>query len=133
VPARTAPAPSTPVLTPPAPATPATTVAGQLPTAPDCGGGAYQPATLLIVCASGAAAVSASGVTWRSWGPAAAVGSGTVHLVVHGRPIAQAATFIVTAVRAGPVGPQFTQLVITWTGPSPTGSPRASYQLQPGG
>ncbi len=112
---------------------PATTVAHQLPTAPNCGGGAYKPATLLIVCASGDQAVMATGVTWRSWGDTAALGSGTMHVVVHGQPAARPATLRLAGVTTGSVGPQFTQLTVTWIGSSPTGAPRAVYHLQPGG
>jgi hypothetical protein len=111
---------------------PATTVAHLLPTAPNCGGGAYKPATLLIVCASGDAAVMATGVTWRSWGTTAALGSGTVHVVVHGQPAARPATLSLGGVTNGPVGPQFTQLTVTWIGPSPTGALRDSYHLPAG-
>ncbi len=111
---------------------PATTVAHQLPTAPNCGGGAYKPATLLIVCASGDKAVMATGVTWRSWDATAALGSGTVHVLVDGHPAARPATLSLAGVTNGAVGPQFTQLTVTWIGSSPTGAPRVSYQLQPG-
>jgi hypothetical protein len=107
-------------------------VAHLIPTAPNCGGGAYKPATLLIVCAAGDQAVMATGVTWRSWGDTAAVGSGTMHLVVNGQPTARPATLDLADVASGSVGPQFTRLTVTWIGSSPTGSPRASYHLQPG-
>jgi hypothetical protein len=102
------------------------------PTAPNCGGGAYKPATLLIVCASGDQAVMATGVTWRSWGDTAAVGSGTMHVSVNGHPTARPATLNLAGVATGSVGPQFTRLTVTWIGSSPTGSPQASYHLQPG-
>jgi hypothetical protein len=112
---------------------PATTVAHQLPTAPNCGGGAYKPATLLIVCGSGDAAVMATGVTWRSWGTTAALGTGTMHVMVHGQPAARPATLSLSGVRSGMVGPQFTQLTVTWIGSSPTGAPAVTYHLQAGG
>jgi hypothetical protein len=105
-----------------------TTVAHQLPTVPDCGGGAFKPATLLIVCGTGG--TMATGVTWRSWGTATATGSGTVHLQVHGRAATAAATLLLSRVVAGSVGPQFTRLTITWTGMSPDGRPQDTYQLQ---
>ncbi len=108
-------------------------VAHLIPTAPNCGGGAYKPATLLIVCAVGDQAVMATGVSWRSWGATAAVGSGTMHVVVNGHPTARPATLNLAGVVTGSVGPQFTQLTVTWIGSSPTGSPQASYHLQPGG
>jgi hypothetical protein len=111
---------------------PTTTVANRLPTAPNCGGGAYKPATLLIVCASGDQAVMATGVTWRSWDATGAAGAGTVHVVVHGQPAARPAILSLAGVTDGGSGPQFSQLTVTWTGPSPTGSPRVSYHLQTG-
>jgi hypothetical protein len=107
---------------------PSTTVAHQLPTVPDCGGGAYEPATLLIVCGSGGTV--ATGVTWRSWGTATATGSGTVHLQVHGQAVTAAATLLLSRVVTGSVGPQYTRLTITWTGVSPDGRPQDIYQLQ---
>jgi hypothetical protein len=110
-----------------------TKVAHPIPTAPNCGGGAYKPATLLIVCASGDAAVMATGVTWRSWGATDAVGSGTVHVVLHGQRAAWPATLNLEGVTNGAAGPEFSQLIVTWIGSSPTGSPRVSYHLQPGG
>jgi hypothetical protein len=56
-----------------------------------------------------------------------------VHVVVHDQPVAEPATLTLAGVAMGSVGPQFTQLTVTWTGSSPTGSPRVSYHLQPGG
>lgn len=105
-----------------------TTVANQLPTVPNCGGGAYKPTTLLIVCGTGT--TMATGVTWRSWGPATATGTGTVHLQVHGQATTSAANLALDRVVAGPVGPQFTRLTVTWTGGSPDGRPQDVYPLQ---
>jgi hypothetical protein len=117
--------------TTPATAAAATTPPQRLPTAPNCGGGAYKPATLLIVCASGDKAVLATGVTWRSWSATGALGAGTMHLVVHGQTALRPATLSLGGVTDGPGGPQFTQLTVTWLGSSPTGAARASYHLQP--
>jgi hypothetical protein len=128
-------APTSPPVTAAAASSPTTktsAAAHLIPTAPNCGGGAYKPATLLIVCASGDQAVMATGVTWRSWGDTAAVGSGTMHVVVNGHPTARPATLNLAGVATGSVGPQFTQLTVTWIGSSPTGRPQASYHLQPG-
>jgi hypothetical protein len=105
-----------------------TTVAHQVATVPNCGGGAYKPATLLIVCGTGT--TMATGVTWRSWGPATATGTGTVHLQVHGQAIASAANLALDRVVVGAVGPQFTRLTVTWTGGSPDGRPQDVYPLQ---
>ena len=74
----------------------------------------------------------ATGVTWRSWDTTGAVGSGSVHMMVHGQPIAHPATLSLSGVTDGPVGPQFTALTVSCTGSPPTGSPRVSYHLQPG-
>ena len=112
---------------------PATTVPGQVPTVPNCGGGAFEPSTLLIVCASGDAAVLATGVSWRSWGTTTASGTGTVHLLVKGRPATGLATLTLADVAIGSVGPQFSRLTVAWTGTSPTGTPQVVYQLQSGG
>jgi hypothetical protein len=112
------------------PASPAapTTTAPTLPTVPNCGGGAYEPKTLLIACGSGA--TMATDVAWRSWQPAAASGTGTVHLQVNGHPVAAAAALMLSRVVNGPVGPQFTVLTVTWTGAAPDGNPSDTYHLQ---
>jgi len=110
------------------PAAPATTAARRLPTVPNCGGGAYEPKTLLIVCGSGT--TMATGVSWRSWEPVLASGSGTVHLQVNGQPVSAPATLLLSNVVDGPVGPQFTVLIVTWTGTPPDGKARETYHLQ---
>jgi hypothetical protein len=118
---------STPAIT--QPVTP-TTVARQvaLPTAPNCGGGAYKPATLFIVCGSGTTV--ATGVTWQAWDVSGASGSGTVHLVVHGDPTASPATLRLDQVVDGPVGQQFSRLTVNWTTMSPDGKAQDVYQPQ---
>jgi hypothetical protein len=95
---------------------------------PNCGGGAYEPQTLLIVCGSGT--TMATGVAWRSWEPARASGSGTIHLQVNGQPVSAPATLLLSEVVTGPVGPQFTVLTVTWTGKPPDGKAREIYHLQ---
>jgi hypothetical protein len=113
----------------PAPASaPVTTAVGQLPTVPNCGGGAYEPKTLLIVCGTGT--TMATGVSWRSWAPAGASGSGTVHLQVNGRPLSAPAALLLSDVVNGPVGPQFTVLTVTWTGTPPDGNAKDTYHLK---
>jgi hypothetical protein len=109
-------------------AAPTTTAATRLPTVPNCGGGAYEPRTLLIVCGSGA--TMATDVAWRSWQPAAASGTGTIHLQVNGRTVAAPAALMLSEVVNGPVGPQFTLLTVTWTGAAPDGKPSDAYHLQ---
>jgi len=110
------------------PAAPATTAERHLPTVPNCGGGAYEPRTLLIVCGSGS--TMATEVSWRSWEPARASGSGTVHLQVNGQTVSAPATLLLSDVVAGAVGPQFTLLTVTWTGAPPDGKARETYHLQ---
>ena len=105
-------------------AAPATTVAGQLPTVFDCGGGAYKPATLLIVCGPGAA--MATNVRWTSWNGTGASGSGSVLLA--GRSPARADLQLSGVVGSGS-GPQFSQLQVTWTGASPDGHPTDHFAL----
>jgi hypothetical protein len=122
-----APATTRPATTRPATST---TVARQvvLPTAPNCGGGAFKPATLLIVCGSGTTV--ATGVTWRSWDVSGATGSGTVHLVVNGDQTASPATLRLDQAVDGPVGEQFSRLTVRWTTTSPDGKAEDVYQLQ---
>ena len=129
--------PSTPTSATPAPATsapattaPATTVAGQLTTVPNCGGGAYKPATLLIVCGNGNEATMATGVSWTSWNAASAAGTGSVHLVAAGKPVVAPGRLTLGTVKQGSMGPQFTRLTVTWTGTSPDGHPSDVYPLQ---
>jgi hypothetical protein len=107
---------------------PATTAAQHLPTVSNCGGGAYEPKTLLIVCGSGT--TIATGVSWQAWGTSTASGSGTVQLAVHGHTTAAPAALRLSEVVNGPVGPQFSRLTVTWTGASPDGKPQEVYSLQ---
>jgi hypothetical protein len=72
----------------------------------------------------------ATGVSWRSWAPEVAAGSGTVHLQVNGQPVSAPATLLLSDVVSGPVGPQFTRLTVTWTGTPPDGKARETYHLQ---
>jgi hypothetical protein len=99
-----------------------------VPTVPNCGGGAYQPHTLLIVCGSGT--TMATGVAWRSWESASAQGSGTVHLDINGQAVSAPAALLLSNVVNGPVGPQFTLLTVTWSGTPPDGKPQDRYHLQ---
>jgi hypothetical protein len=106
---------------------PPATVAGQLPTVPDCGAGAYKPLTLLIKC--GIATEMATGVHWTSWGSRGADGQGTVHLTVNGHPVTAPARLALSEVATGSEGPQFSVLEVEWIGPSPTGSPSQRVML----
>lgn len=111
--------------------TPATTAPVLVPTVPNCGGGAFEPKTLLIVCGTGT--TTATGVAWTTWNRSGATGAGLVNLQVDGRTISAPATLTLRAVVVGPAGPQFSLLTVTWTGPSPDGRPQDSYHLQLGG
>jgi hypothetical protein len=115
------------MVTSPLVSTTPTTVAGQLPTVPDCGAGAFEPTTLLIVC--GNSSTMATGLHWSSWTQGSAAGSGTVQLTVAGRPASQGAHVALTDVVSGESGPQYTELTVTWTGPSPTGHPVDTFRL----
>lgn len=106
------------------PTSPPSTVAGQLPTVFDCGGGAYKPATLLVVC--GVASTNVTDVQWSTWTVSGASGHGEVHLPGH--PAAPADLALGKVVQTGS-GPQFSQLTATWTGTSPDGHPMDVFQL----
>jgi hypothetical protein len=99
-------------------------VAGQLPVVFDCGGGAYKPATLLVVC--GVGSTTATGVSWSAWTTSEAAGHGTVNLP--GKAPAPA-DLTLTAVVQTTQGPQFSRLDATWTGPSPDGRKYDAFGL----
>jgi hypothetical protein len=124
----TSPTTGLPASTTTRPSPPRTTIAQHLPTVPNCGGGAYEPKTLLIVCGSGT--TMATGVSWHAWGTSMASGSGTVQLAVHGTPTSAPAALVLSNVVNGPVGPQFSRLTVTWTGTSPDGNHQDMYSLQ---
>jgi hypothetical protein len=90
----------------------------------DCGGGAYKPATLLVVCGVGSTTVT--GVSWSSWTTSAATAHGTVNLP--GKPPAPADLTLGQVVSTGQ-GPQFSRLEATWTGSSPDGRKSDVYVL----
>ena len=94
-------------------------------TVPDCGAGAYRPATLLIVCASGG--TMATDIQWTSWSSAGAGGVGTVHVQ---RGTGRANLALDEVVVSGAAGPQFTRLTINWIGASPDGHPFESFHLE---
>lgn len=105
-------------------ATSATTVAGQQTTVYDCGGGAYEPATLLVVCGVNSTVVT--DVHWTSWTATSATGTGNVHLP--GKSPSPASLALSDVVSSGS-GPQFAQLKATWSGTSPDGHPYDVYPL----
>ena len=101
-----------------------TTAPGQLPTVFDCGGGAYEPATLLVVCGNGT--TTATAVKWTSWTGSGAAGSGEVHLP--GKAPAPA-RLALSEVVATSNGPQFSRLEADWIGSSPDGRPVDYFML----
>lgn len=100
-----------------------------MPTVPDCGAGAYEPATLLISC--GSPGIEATGVKWTSWNQYSASGTGVVHVTVGGKAASGPASLNLTGVTNGPRGPQFAMLNVKWTGTSPDGHAFDSYALTP--
>jgi hypothetical protein len=98
-----------------------------VPTVPDCGGGAYKPATLLIVCGNNT--TMATDVTWSAWTASGAAGSGTVHLVNAGASATAPGRLALSDVVNGPIGPQFTLLTVVWTGTSPDGKTTDTFRL----
>ncbi len=106
---------------------PPTSLTQLVPTVFDCGGGAYEPKTLIVVC--GVATTTVTDVNWTSWTGTAASGTGTVHLggsAGHGSGPAELA--LSKVVQSGS-GPQFSQLQVTWTGASPDGRPSDTFKL----
>jgi hypothetical protein len=97
-------------------------------TVPDCGAGAYRPATLLIVCNNGG--TMATEVEWTAWSSSGASGTGTVFLQIHGTQQSGRASLQLTDVAdKGTSGPQFTRLTVTWIGRSPDGHPNDTFEL----
>jgi hypothetical protein len=116
-----------PSSTAPAATSPPQTSVPLTATVPNCGGGAYKPATLLIVC--GSATTMATGVTWSSWTASGAEGSGTVRLVEGGTSATAPGHLALSEVVNGSVGPQFTLLTVTWIGTSPDGKATDTFRL----
>ena len=110
-----------------APSTSTSSTAALQATVPDCGAGAFRPATLLVTCATGG--VMVTGLEWTSWGPSTAAGSGTVHMTVGGRTASGQADLALSDVVTGSSGPQFTVLTVTWSGRSPDGHATDTYHL----
>ena len=98
-----------------------------VPTVFDCGGGAYEPATLLVVC--GVATTTATGVKWTSWDSNGASGTGTVNLSGSDGHGSGPATLTLSKVVQTGNGPQFSQLDVTWSGTSPDGHPSDTFKL----
>lgn len=103
----------------PAPSSTATTQPARMTTVFNCGGGAFQPSTLFVVCGDGTTNIT--GARWVSWTPAGATGTGTVNLVSGGHTATGTAKLQLGQVDQTPSGPQFSELTVTWTGSSPDG------------
>ena len=102
-----------------------------VPTVFDCGGGAYEPTTLLVTCANAAkdATTLVTGVTWTSWSATRASGRGTVHLIVGGKTVTADASLKLSGVEQTSNGLQFATIEFTWIGTSPDGNPTEQLPL----
>lgn len=105
-------------------------IGSPMPVAWDCGGGAYEPSTLYILCSN--TTTLATGITWRTWRASSAAGSGTVHESVGGKERQYRARLRLSDPEREPGGLEFTRLQVTWTGASPDGRPSDTYALQTG-
>ena len=105
--------------------------AAVVPTVFDCGGGAYEPTTLLVTCANAAkdATTLVTGVTWTSWSATRASGRGTVHLIVGGKTVTADASLKLSGVEQTSNGLQFATIEFTWIGTSPDGNPTEQLPL----
>ena len=101
-----------------------TTLRGPTPTVFNCGGGAYEPATLLVVC--GVDSTMITSARWTAWDSGGASGTGVVHLG-SSSSAGSPARLSLSRVVPTPQGPQFSRLTATYTGSSPGG--RASDQF----
>ena len=107
-----------------------TTTVAVTPTAFNCGGGAYEPSTLIVVC--GINTTTVTGAKWSSWTSEQATGTGTVNLGA-GHPGGDPASLVLSDVVTTSGGPQFSTLVVTWTGTSPDGQPTQTFHLPTAG
>jgi hypothetical protein len=93
------------------------------PTVFNCGGGAFEPARLIVVC--GVASTMATSVKWTAWGSTVATGSGLLHLQSSSVP----AKLVLSEPVDTPQGPQFSKLTVTYTGASPDGHASDQFRL----
>ncbi|MGC8512660.1 MAG: hypothetical protein ACP5P1_06440 [Acidimicrobiales bacterium] len=102
-----------------------------VPTVFNCGGGAFEPETLLVTCANSAkdATTTVTGITWTSWSSTSAAGVGTVHLYVSGKPVSATARLTLGGAKQTANGLQFSAVSLTWTGSSPDGQPTLDLPL----
>ena len=121
------PSPATVVTVPPT----TVTGGGVVPTVFNCGGGAFEPATLLVTCGDVATSdvTTVMGAKWASWAAAGATGTGTVSARVDGHKVQGPASVTLGSVVTTENGPQFSSLLVTWTGSSPDGHPTDRFAV----
>lgn len=101
----------------------------------DCSSAKVRPTTITVACGDGGAWVQ--GMTWTSWGPATATGSGQFYQntcqpnCAEGKPASYPARVTLSGVENDPAGAYFSHLTVTWEGSAPpgSGSAPASYKL----
>ena len=112
---------------------PPTSVAdgGAVPTVFNCGGGAFEPATLLVTCGDVATSdvTTVMGAKWTAWTPTGATGTGTVSARVDGKKVQGPASVTLAKAVTTENGPQFSALTVTWTGTSPDGHPTDTFAV----
>lgn len=106
---------------------PPTSLEQPVPTVFDCGGGAYEPKTLIVEC--GINTTTITGIAWTSWTGTGASGTGTVNLSGSAGHGSGPADLALSAVVQTGNGQQFSRLQVTWTGKSPDGHPSDTFEL----
>jgi hypothetical protein len=131
------PAPSSTTTGSTAPTSSATTGDGAQPTiVGNCGGAAYKPTTLYIIC--GQARLTATEIKWRSWTAQQAQGSAVMSVITCQPSCSQGPEELLpaelTLTRPMPTsrGPEFTSATIAWSERSPDGKQVETYPLEPG-
>jgi hypothetical protein len=120
------------VTTPTAPSS-ATTM-GQPPLVDNCGGGAFKPTTIYVIC--GQAKLTATKIQWSSWTAEQARGTATMSVIVcrpscsQGHEELLPAELTLTDPRPTSRGPEFTRAIIAWSATSPDGNPVDTYPLK---
>jgi hypothetical protein len=124
--------------TAPSSATTSTTVAPTTTAAPvdviaNCTSATYEPATIILACGDGG--VSATQISWNSWGATSATGTSVIKANLCNPDCAQGSTgsfpaaITLSGVTSGPSGQIFSTLTASFSGASPNGSPTESYSL----
>jgi hypothetical protein len=137
--ATTAPAPTgtavpATVVTTPVPSTTTSVGTGQPVIVDDCGGGAYKPTTLFIIC--GQAKLTATEIKWSSWTAEQAEGTAIMSVIVcqpscsQGHEELLAAKLTLTNPKPSSRGLEFSSVTIAWSSTSPDGRPVDTYPLR---